>query len=432
MSSALCVTFPFEVRRQQRGSVFIMVLWVCLALVSIALLFGHSMKMSLRGAANDTAGHQAQQAIEGAARYATYLLSNLETRGALPAVGSYSAEQIPIGDSYCWFLGKSMDQTNDPQPVYGLIDEASKLNLNTATAEMLQLLPGMTQELSYAIIDWRDSDDEITQNGAESETYLRLNPARLCKNAAFESPGELALVSGATLEVLEGNSNNMINGIIDRGISDYVTVFSREPNTRPDGSARINVNTGATDLNALMTDSFGATRASQIALNLPRRRNFQSLLEFFIRSRMTEAEFDKINGEITVKDGSYLVGLVNVNTASETVLSCIPGILAEDASKLVAARAARSSAGIGIAWVVAAIGEEKATQAGPYLTGQSWQATADIAAVGKSSRGYRRTRFVLDNSTGQTRMIYRQNLARLGWALGADVRRKLATLGNQP
>ena len=58
------------------GSILIVVLWACLGLVAITLTFGHSMLMTYRGTDNDLAGRQADQAIEGAARYAQTPLSN--------------------------------------------------------------------------------------------------------------------------------------------------------------------------------------------------------------------------------------------------------------------------------------------------------------------------------------------------------------------
>jgi hypothetical protein len=53
---------------------------------------------------------------------------------------------------------------------------------------------------------------------------------------------------------------------------------------------------------------------------------------------------------------------------------------------------------------------------------------ADVAAVGRNGRGYRRTKFVIDASGTTPRIIYRRNLAPLGWALGSDVRELLASL----
>jgi hypothetical protein len=59
---------------------------------------------------------------------------------------------------------------------------------------------------------------------------------------------------------------------------------------------------------------------------------------------------------------------------------------------------------------------------GDYITTHSYQFTADIAAVGPFGRGYRRVRFVFDLSEGAPKIIYRQDLTRLGWALGRQTR----------
>src|SRR6266540_4281702 len=46
--------------RRCGGSVLIVVLWACLGLVSVTLLFGHSMLLAYRGADNDLSGRQAE------------------------------------------------------------------------------------------------------------------------------------------------------------------------------------------------------------------------------------------------------------------------------------------------------------------------------------------------------------------------------------
>jgi hypothetical protein len=60
--------------------------------------------------------------------------------------------------------------------------------------------------------------------------------------------------------------------------------------------------------------------------------------------------------------------------------------------------------------------------AAPYLTGRTYQFTADVAAVGHHGRGYRRLKFVVDTSEGTFAIRYRQDLTSLGWALGRQVR----------
>src|SRR5439155_13540653 len=52
--------------------------------------------------------------------------------------------------------------------------------------------------------------------------------------------------------------------------------------------------------------------------------SFTSLLEFYMRSGMTAEEFAQIEPSLTATIN--IQSLVNVNTASETVLTSIPGI----------------------------------------------------------------------------------------------------------
>jgi hypothetical protein len=83
-----------------------------------------------------------------------------------------------------------------------------------------------------------------------------------------------------------------------------------------------------------------------------------------------------------------------------------------------------------IAWIVDALGQSypdalTALEAGDYLTTQSYQFTADIAALGPYGRGYRRVKYVFDTSDGTPRIVYRQDLTHLGWALGKEPRQNL-------
>jgi hypothetical protein len=75
-----------------------------------------------------------------------------------------------------------------------------------------------------------------------------------------------------------------------------------------------------------------------------------------------------------------------------------------------------------VAWVVEVLDAAQIRDAGPFLTGQTYTFSADVAALGPFGRGYRRTRFVFDLTEGGPKVIYRQNLDRLGWALGVETR----------
>lgn len=91
-----------------------------------------------------------------------------------------------------------------------LLDESGKFNLNNLTTnegkvneaaknwfERLLVRVGLPVELSQAVIDWQDSDDEPSgPMGAESSYYEGLEPSYLASNAKFHRIEELKLVRG--------------------------------------------------------------------------------------------------------------------------------------------------------------------------------------------------------------------------------------------
>ncbi len=428
-----------------RGSVLIIVLWITFGLVAITLYFANSMSSELRASDNRVCMLAADQAIEGAARYVSNVLTNQATNGVVPYLNDYAAEEVAVGNAteeranaHFWLIGREAGQGSPNQMAFGLVDEGAKLNLNNpnVTLEMLELLPRMTSEFAAAIVDWRDTNEDISSGGAEAETYARLRPPYLCKNAPFDSVDELRLVAGATMDILVGedlNRNGILdpneldenrNGIADPGILEYVTVWSREPNTRADGTARVNLNGNRQELQALLEDTFNATRAGQIILAMgPPARQFGSLLEFYVATGMTEAEFIQIEADITTQAGAYIEGRVNVNTASAAVLTCIPGIGEDKAAELVNYRLANDNTINSVAWVKNVLTTaDQIREAGPFLTGQTYVFSADIAALGPFGRGYRRSKFVYDLTEGTPKIIYRQGLGNLGWALGSETR----------
>src|SRR5882757_8376583 len=124
----------------QQGSVLIIVMWITFGLICVTLYFGNSMSFELRASDNRVAAVEADQAIEGAARYISLVLSNLDTPGTRPDPQSYQCEAVPVGDARYWLIGRTNTQELVTTPHFGLIDEASKLNINVANSNMLSLL----------------------------------------------------------------------------------------------------------------------------------------------------------------------------------------------------------------------------------------------------------------------------------------------------
>jgi hypothetical protein len=162
---------------------------------------------------------------------------------------------------------------------HGLEDESTRLNLNTLLAadqmtpgagrELLMALPGMTEDVADAILDWLDADDDERELGAEIGYYSGLGPAYAPKNGPLETVEELLLVRGVTPQLLFGADVNR-NGQLDpheagdegsggstdpvafRGWSAYLTLHSLEWNVNPEGQPRIYLNNN--DLNKLHED----------------------------------------------------------------------------------------------------------------------------------------------------------------------------------
>lgn len=452
-----------SLRARKQGSVLIIVLWIALGLVTVALLFGHSAMLEFRAAENRTAGWQAEQAIEAGLRYAVHLIQNMETPGALPDLETYEAGPVAVGEAQFWFVGRANPAFNLETPFFGLRDEAAKLNLNTATREMLEALPYMTPQLAGSIIDWRDEDDEPSENGAESIAYLLRNPPYEAKNAPFDSVEELRLLIGAEPALLHGedfNQNGVLDsnendgdaswppdnqdGRLDAGIFEYVTVHTEKPAAGDNQEASISANEESTEslaaidlnndpdglLDALLEETFGEERASEIQTP-GNNDDYQSVLEYFQDSGMTGEEFAQIESRLLVNAEDEPAAFVNVNTAGEAVLACIPGIGPEKAAEIVDQRQSNSPGIATATWVLEILDEEDLEEAGPHLTGTTAQYLVDVAAVGRGGKGYRRTQFVIDANEG-IRIVSRRDLPRAGWSLGEQTRLQLAEQKRNP
>jgi type II secretory pathway component PulK len=441
----------FATARRQHASILVIVLWIVFGLISITIYFADSMTSEFRASDSRVAGIQSELAIEGARRYLTCVLSNLTDPGSLPDPSTYQNAGARVGDARFWLIGRSNAPTSisASTPIaFGFVDEASKLNVNYASSNELVMLPGMTPDLAASILTWRSTNTSSTSGGAESDTYMRLNPPYLCKNAPFETVDELRLINNMTTDILYGEDANL-NGILDPnendgdklppsdnqdgilnpGIAEYVTVYTREPGTTTNGVPRFNVTTPAnltrTALTLfLSTNNIAQSDVAQIAGRIAGyRKPIGSTLEFYVASGMSATDFAKIEPLIR---GATLSGLVNINTASATVLTCIlPNNDIGTANQIITYRQANASNQdnlTSVAWLTQAVDQATALAMGPYITGHSYQYMADVAAVGANGRGYRRTRFIFDLGTGTPKILYRQDLSHLGWALGKQIR----------
>jgi type II secretory pathway component PulK len=447
--------------RRENASVLIIVLWVAIGLVSIALYFANSMNYELRAADNRVNGLSAEQAIEGAARYVGYALQNFATNGAVPDNTEFKCEAVPIGDAKFWLIGHDPNADNPTEPYFSLVDEGGKLNLNFVSTNVFQFLPNITLDFANAIMDWRGT------NGVVSLDYMSLG--YVPKNAPFETVDELRLVYGATEEMLVGedvNRNGVLdanekdlnsNGELDSGLLEDVTVYTREPNFHSDGTSLTNVNTVSTMTSRTRIVSFFQTFFQNESVNNPsglasslyssfsQQGPCNGILDFALRCKaagMSSDDFAKLANDVTTSTNTYLRNRVNVNTANGDVLTAL--MMGANIDEQTASTAAQTLISYrqqnpenlnSIAWIIDALGNNSpvvtALAKGNLVTTHSYQFTADIAAVGAFGRGYRRVKFVFDVSDGSPKILYRQDLSRLGWALGEKARQNLVAKDTQ-
>jgi len=424
-------------RDSARGTVLIVTMWILLVLAGLVLVLARAVRVEGDRSANDLAALQATTVEQGAIQYVLASVDGLQ--GQTPTEADVPCEAIRVGDGAFWILHPTSD--DDLTYSYGITDEASKMNLNTATVDMLSKLPGMTAEFAASIVDWRDADSDVTPGGAESEYYLMLADPYECKNGPLETVEELFLIRGASKEIIFGQDANR-SGILDpgenavsvtgspsssgsrldRGIFPYVTVYTSEPNTTAAGGSRINVNDPPSQaLVDLLRASVPSNRLPGVLDRIRRDRPFRNVLDFYFRAGLTLNEFQAMANQITTSAQKNPAGLINVNTAPKEVLLCLPGLEESDVSALLAQRSAADTDRTSMAWVAQALPRAKAVAIGGSITGQSFQFSADIVSLAASGRAFKRCRVVVDARTTPPRVIYRQNLTHLGWPLSPDI-----------
>jgi DNA uptake protein ComE-like DNA-binding protein len=454
----------------RRGSIFIIAMWVLVALVGLVLVMSRTVRVETQASRNRVA------AIEAAAERAgeQYVLSQVEqAAGDAVTAGTVQCEAVPVGLSYFWVLRS--DREDDRQPDFGIDDEGSKVNINTASRDMLLKLPGMTAEVADSIIDWRDEDENPGENGAESSYYQSLSRPYACKNAPFETTEELLLVKGMTPELLYGYDYNH-NGLLDdeeaaasgtlgssadtgsgapspRGLLPFITAYgvgtptsaSSTTGTGGTGTGTGGTGTGGTgtgtdsasgtstliNVNAqnsqalldLLRNALTTDRYNQVSQRVASGRPYSSVLDFFVKTGLTATEFAQVAGQLSTSN-TPSAGLINVNTAPLEVIRCLAGIEDAEANALVAAREGGADTS-SIAWVAQALPREKATAIGAQITGKTYRFSADVVGVSGDGKGFHRVRVVVDAAKSPPAIIYRRDLSAAGWPLPQEIRMML-------
>lgn len=371
----------FSTRVRRRGTILVVTMAVCFTLAAVVMVLVRSMSIEAVASANTVATAEADSIERGGEQYVLALLNTAVTNGGAYTIFDPTIytddyfDGVRVGNGFLWLLRPVYD---DPDlPLFGLVDECSKLDINVATYDQLMALPGMTDDVANAIIDWRDTDEDVSNStGAESAYYNALDPSYFAKNAPFETVEELLMVRGIDHTMLFGDGSagpmGVATGMLGSGGQGFISP------TR--------MGFGWYDLLTI----HGYSAPNQNSNNQPAR------------------------------------GMIDVNTASSEVLYAL-GLQNGDPENLVSARSTQAVLGTNdTSWVSNALSGGTG-QIANQITGESYRYSADILAASPNGRAFRRVRVVFDTSTTPITILSRRDVTDQGWPLDpqllAEIRR---------
>jgi hypothetical protein len=173
----------------------------------------------------------------------------------------------------------------------------------------------------------------------------------------------------------------------------------------------------------VLADVLQATRADEVLAKARASKPYNNVFDFAAKGGMTADELGQVFDRLTSEGKRVITGRVNVNTASREVLRCLPGLGEDDAEALINQRGGAKAGDA--AWVLNALSPEKLNQAGGFITGRSFQYSADIVAVSGDGRAFKRVRVVVDARQSPPTIVRRRDLTSLGWPLAESIRQQL-------
>lgn len=373
---------------------------------------------------------------------------------------------------------------------FGLTPESAKLDLNHAeewqiellfTPLLLDLQIDNPQEMIDTILDWRDTDDEMRPNGAESEYYNLLEPAYNAKNGSFDSVEELLLVKGVTAAVLYGediNRNGILDeneddgeetfpyyddadGILDYGIAPFLTVWSREVDTSLDNKQRISLYSDSATVQAQLAayategeeeEEADVLSAESLAFILGIVGN-QSVVnqmgspadlyaggeEELDPNEAAERPAELASSPVTLEEMPFIMdrfstrppdaatqpiyGLININAAPLRVLLTVPNMTDQAAAAIVAGRLELDAETLRTtAWPLTTetLGAGTFRGIAPYITTKAYQFHVEVVGYADHLKTSRRLEWLIEMVGPLAQIKYHRDLTRLGLAWPLD------------
>jgi len=361
--------------KREQGSILVGLLW-CLALLSVIVVgVLHTARMDLIVEKNYGDRIQARYlALAGIekARALLYRDAQDRSRSQKNHTGNYYNDDGQFRDISFGRGTFSVIRRGRPDEgggiIYGVSDEESRLNVNTATTDELSHLQNMTADVATAIVNWRGGDG--TANAAETQYYEGQQPPYHPRLSAYLTVRELLMVRGVTLDNLYGRDVHQ-NGLLaaaegngfafpgsvdseDLGWAGILTVDSTVQNLNAAGDDRVNIQTA--DESTLSTIRGITPPIAHAIVAYRGQHRFQSIADLLdvtppqgqgipadlaaqqAGGIISQNLFMDIGDSITIDSNQKQSGAINVNTASVDVLACLPGMTRELAQAIISER----------------------------------------------------------------------------------------------
>lgn len=305
--------------RQRSGFVVVLVLCMVMLLSVLLLGFNYESRVNLLAVDGVRKSEQALNCARAGLNIAIAIIrdtNDIHTNKTLLDLIS-GEKSFAVGEGECSI---TITEENSRLNVNLLKNKDGKLD-RTRTEQLLRLIDLLNREqtghshISYglvpSIIDWTDSDDEVTHlpfiqrenMGAESSYYSKLQIPYRCKNALLDTTEELLLVKGITQEVFER-------------IRDYVTVY---------GNGRININSASRQVIECLSEKMDVVLA-QMIIDRREFNPFDSITELRDVPGMTDSIYYTIKKIATIGSTDqyyHVISQGNVDHLSRTTAAIL-------------------------------------------------------------------------------------------------------------
>lgn len=322
------------IRRRNKGLVIIAVLWMVVVLMVMTAILGRKSRLDMKVCLARTEAVRCKWACRAGIEKAMAVLNEDETENdSLLDLWSDNPEDFnDVMLDRCWFTVR-------------VIDESSKLNINTATKEQLLGLPDMVEEIADAIIDWRDSDDMPSGLGVESGYYEGLTYGYIARNGPFRTLRELLLVKDVTEDLFYREDTNL-NGrldynerdgresppaddgdnVLDVGWAAYLTCYPSGSNASGDEETS-GEQTQSSETQQQTSGTQQETSGEQQQTSEDPRQTSENTQQTSGNTQQTSGNTQQTSGGTgqTSESTSQTSANVNINTASDIVLAALLG-----------------------------------------------------------------------------------------------------------